>query len=325
MINLLGKVNRFNYKNFSRADFSGYEVFLGAEEDFKYLPAIMRRLNVVSVHEPAKNFDLASAGQKGEESNRLMVKLLTCLADLDFRGVMVIHGAFFNETVGERTACLKTLAGRLDRLAARFPGIKISLETDILFFNQILDNRALLALPEDFLALKKYLKGKLYITLDFEHVLISSLFQDFIGRHKQFYLRVKNLADLKKPRVLELEAAWLNYLKKNRSRLDKIFSANLNKFVKLKPAIVNFHLSPSNMLKYWYDEKIFAPLQGEHLSVKETDDKLNYKLIKSYLPKLSAGNQINVVIEIWPRQVRRYVKELKKSGKLIKKIWRLKK
>ena len=319
MINILGKVNKYNYKELTNSDFPGYEVFLGSEDDFKYLPEIARRLNIVSAHQPAKNFDLAARGDKGENSFRLMVRLLKVLNGLGFKGVVVIHGAFYNEITNEKNACLKILAKRLDRLSALFPDIKISLESDILFFNQILENRALLAMPEDFLELKKYLTSRLYITLDFEHVLISALFQDFIGRNNRFYVRLKNLADLKKPPGLAAKTAWLGYLKKNRAGYDKIFSAALKKYEKLKGAIVHFHLSPSDMLKYWYDRKTFVPLQGEHLTAGQAGDKLNYDLIFKRLPKLTAAYPVNLVLEIWPRRVEKYVAELKRSGKIIKK------
>ncbi|MFA6106342.1 MAG: hypothetical protein WC745_01570 [Patescibacteria group bacterium] len=325
MINILGKVNKNNYKNFSNADFFGYEVFLGSEKDFEYLPAILRRLNIVSIHEPARGFDLASPDAKGEKSYRLLVRLLTKLDKLGFKGVMVVHGAFFNEIAGEKEICQKTLAGRLDVLTARFPEIIISLESDILFFNQILENRALLSRPEDFLELKKYLKNKLCITLDFEHVLISSLFEEFIKNNKKSYVFIKNKDDINKPAVLAAKDAWFMFLKKNKNRYDDIFSASLKKYAKLKKCIVHFHLSPSDMSGYWYDEKTFVPLTGEHLCVSQANDKLNYRLIKNFLPKLSAKNPVNVVLEIWPRDEKQYVSRLRKSGREIKKIWRLKK
>ncbi|MFA6393939.1 MAG: hypothetical protein WCW25_03665 [Patescibacteria group bacterium] len=325
MINILGKVNKNNYKNFSNSDFPGYEVFLGSEKDFKYLPAILRRLNVVSVHEPARDFDLAFPGARGEKSYQLLVSLLAKLDKLGFKGVMVIHGAFFNEIAGEKKICQKALAGRLDALAVGFPKIIISLESDILFFNQILENRALLARPEDFLELKKYLRSKLYITLDFEHALISSLFEEFIKNHNRFYIRVSNLDDINKPAVLAAKDAWLMFIKKNKNQYNKIFSVSLKKYAKLKKHIVHFHLSPSDMSGYWYDKKTFVPLTGEHLCVSQVNDKLNYQLIKNFLSKLAAKDLINVVLEIWPRDEKRYVSQLKNSGREIKKIWRLKK
>ena len=323
-INILGKVNRLNYKSFSNADFPAYEVFLGSEKDFKYLPAMARRLKIASVHEPAGGFDLAAPEEKGKKSYALMVRLLNRLDGLGFNGVMVIHGVFYNELKKNKAVCQKTLAKRLDKLALKFRNIKISLETDILFFNQIEDNRALVGSPEDFLELKKYLKSRLYITLDFEHVLISALFQDFIKKNKKHYRRIKNLAEINLPFSLEAKTAWFNYLKKNTPNFDKIYSASLKKYEKLNGAIIHFHLSPSDMFGYWFDEKIFAPLKGEHLSIGQANDKLNYSLIKRYLPELTIARPINVVLEIWPRKTGRYVLELKQSGKIIKNKWRMK-
>ncbi|MFA5317856.1 MAG: TIM barrel protein [Patescibacteria group bacterium] len=320
-INILGKINKDNYQEFNDSDFLGYEVYLKSQDDFEHLPKMTQRLNIISVHQPSRNFNLCSNDEVGKESFNTVLKMLESLNAGGYRKIVVVHGAFFDEDASSKPDHLKILAERIDELAQLFPKIKITLENDVWFFNQSKNKRALLVEADDFLELKKYLKTNLYITLDFEHIWISSVFKNFIDNSPQFYFEIKNLADLDKPEAAAVKKVWLEYLQKNKNKMDDMALKFLKEYEKLKSSIINFHLNGSNMLKYWFDSKTFIPLIGEHLCIKDVDDILNHQLIKNNIKNLTEQSEANLVLEIWPRNTKQYVVELKKSGQIAKKIY----
>ncbi|MFA6253152.1 MAG: hypothetical protein WCV69_02430 [Patescibacteria group bacterium] len=322
MINIIGKINKDNYREFTNSDFFGYEVFLASEEDFHYLPDMISKLNIVSVHQPSRNFNLCNEGQQGEGSFRLLERLLSILDNNNFKGVLVVHGAYFDELSSQRDKHLEIMAKRIDILSENFANIKISLENDVWFLNQIKKRRALLAEPKDFFDLREKMTSHLYITLDFEHMWISSIFSSFFKENESFCVQVNDTSDLNKPEVILAKKTWFTFIENNKNNLEKLVSKNIKEYHELQSSIVNFHLNGSNMFNYWFDEKIFIPYLGEHLCIQEEDDNINYNLIRENLDKLTKQKDINIVLEIWPREKSRYVVELKKSGNLAREIFK---
>lgn len=320
---ITGKVDKDNYKNFSNIDFLGYEVYLGSDDDFKYLPNMMKRLNITSAHQPTKDFNLCDDGEKGKKSYEIMYKMLTVLDSQKYKGIIVIHGNNYDELLGDREKSLKKLSENINKLANEFSSdVRISLENDALFFNQIGDNKALFVFPEDYKDLEKYFKIPVYITLDFEHVWISSIFRNFYENNPDHYKRIIPHKDLEKKEVEIIKKAWLKHLEMGHDKLEKIAAEALDDFIELKSKIINFHINGSSINDYWFDEKIFLPLAGEHLTIGEKKDSLNYKIIKDYLPKLSLEKNIRLVIETQPRENFRevYQQELIKSANNLRKL-----
>jgi hypothetical protein len=322
MINILGKIDKDYFKGFSNSDFRGYEVYVRSEEDFGSLREILKELNIVSVHQPHKNFNLCSEGEIGEGSFAAIKKMLLILDKNGYQGVVVIHGAQFDEIKSSKDKHFKIMAERIDRLALLFPGIKITMETDVLFFNQIKSRRALLTEADDFLKIAEYLKTKLYITLDFEHVWLSAVFKDFIKNSPDSCIEIKSLADLLLPEAWAVKRKWLSYIKKNKTRIEELALRSLEEYQALKSSIINFHINGSDRNKYWYDKKIFTPLCGEHKSIKEKKDLLYYGFIKNSIESVAGQAEINLILEIWPRKKgSQYVAEIKKSGQAAKKLF----
>lgn len=297
-IAVLGKINKDNYRLFADSGISGYEVYLACEKDFSCLPDMTQTLNIVSVHQPGRGFNLCQEGEIGRKSFETMLNLIDILKSCGYKGIIVIHGNNFDESSQSREDCLKLLAGRLDKLNAVSGEIRTSLESDVLFFNLIGAKRSLLAEPGDFNRLKKYLKSPLFITLDFEHVWITSFFSDFIKKSPEFYEEFDLMSDSKKKLARK---SWLSYTKEKLDKANRIVGESLKEYLETKIPIINFHINGTNPGKYWFDKKTFLPLEGEHLCLGERDDKLDYGLIEKCLPGLARENPINLVMEIWPR------------------------
>lgn len=302
MINLIGKVNKDNYTLFNNSEFSGYEVYLASSDDYQYLPIMMKHLNISSVHQPRKDFDLSHMGELGDKSYKNMQDLVTVLNSAGFKGTIVIHGNYINEYISDKTEHIKLLAKRVNSLKGELgDSIKVAFETDIAYFNLIGSNRSLLVSPEDFRMLGSYLEFPLNIVLDFEHIYVTAVFNDFIKSHPQFYQEIFNLKDMESQEKKTLKKFWSEYISKMGDKVDTLVKRSLDEFAELKSNILFFHINGTKPDAYWFDEKNFLPLAGEHLCLGEADDKLNYPMLKEYLPKLTDGRPINLVLEIWPR------------------------
>lgn len=304
-INIFAKVNKTNYTCFSPNDFVGYEVYLASRDDFQYLPAMMEKLNIAAIHQPGRDFSLCNQNAKGEQSCQTIKELVVLLLANKFAGALVVHGNYFDEAVENRKDCLRTLASRLDELSSMIDqasgSIELSLETDVLFFNLIKSNRSLLAEPADFVALKKYLKSPLRLTIDFEHIWITAIFRKFMADFPRVLRLIKGPADLADPEIEQMKQVWLAYLSQNQAVLETWVEDLLKEYSALRENVVHFHINGTNPSGYWFDPQTFLPLIGEHLCIREGVDKLNYDLIKKYLPQLTALPFANLVMEIWPR------------------------
>jgi len=322
MMNLIGKVNKDNYTLFNRSDFSSYEVYLALADDAKYLPQMMERLNISSVHQPRK-VDLCNMEKFGEDSYKAMRGMLEVLDSAGFVGTIVIHGNYFNERASNRLEHIKMLAKRVNSLLGGLKNpIKIAFETDVAFFNLIGSNRALLVSPDDFKILGSYLERPLNIVLDFEHIYISAIFERFAKEFPQFYQEVLTLADAESERIRPVREAWLDYLAAHEADVGWWVRESLEEFSRLNSFIMFFHINGTNYQTYWYDKKSFLPLVGEHLCLGEAADRLDYKMLKEYLPKLTQKRPIDLVFEIWPRGATHdeYHKESIKSAEFIKRV-----
>ena len=319
-IDAIGKVNKDNYKLFRDGSLSGYEIYLASEDDFVFLPEMLKALNIVSAHQPGRGFNLCQEGEIGCWSFQTMEKMLAVLKSCGYKGIIVIHGNNFDESSQNRDECMKLLAGRLDKLNKISGKIRISLETDVLFFNLIGAKRALLALPENFKLLASFMKSPLLMTLDFEHIWITSFFAGFIKELPEFYKEFDLMGDSEKELV---KKSWLSYTKEKLNEADRIVGESLKRYSETKIPIINFHINGTNPEKYWFDEKTFLPLEGEHLCLGEPDDKLDYGLIGEYLPRLTQEDSANLVMEIWPRgasDCEYFEKSLESAGYLEKKL-----
>ncbi|MDO8493069.1 MAG: hypothetical protein Q7S19_00790 [bacterium] len=288
---------------FNNSEFVGYEVYLASDQDFKYLPEMMKHLNISSVHQPRKDFDLSSTGELGDKSFKNMKDLVAVLNSASFKGTIVIHGNYINEYLSERRDHIKLLADRVNSLKEELSdSIKVAFETDIAYFNLIGSNRSLLVTPDDFRELGSHLEIPFHIVLDIEHIYVTAVFEDFIKKYPQFYQEIFSLADTASQQKQALKKTWFKYLNdKGPTGVEDLVRASLDEFAKLRSNILFFHFNGTKPDAYWFDEKAFLPLSGEHLCLGESDDKLNYPMLKDYLPKLIATEPINIVMEIWPR------------------------
>lgn len=319
-LKIAGKGSVKNLLAESRLDCDYYELYLETVDDFlaSDVKKLQDRAKIVSVHQPSYvrinnklvEFNLLGDSLIGKKSVEVLKNTLKTAKETGIK-IVVLHGIRFNH----QQYSLKLAIDRLAKIIDQMPNRNLlSLETDLLWRNTFNEKYKPLVISNGAIAsIAKQIKANL--TLDVEHVIITSFFLQFIKEEESLKLSLK-----------EFEKQFNKWVKKNTDEKIKKIYRQLESFTnQFKNRINHIHINGSNWFNYFLDEKL--PFKGEHLPIKyqskNINDQLNYQQLFKCLNKL-ANKKIYAVLEIDLNPKRyHFFSEMIKSKKRLEKIWRL--
>ena len=282
-------------------EFTEAELYLKTADDcssekFAQLP---KHIKIVSVHQPTYIFRngkyelLDLTNKDGQKESIESVKRTIEFAKEQRIPKVVIHCSSYNPSESKDKAIQK-LAEIMDSLYS--DEVEISFEIDVLWFNTYFPRRNLLTSVEDFKKLDKALDGKMLITLDVEHIFLTSTFNLFMKEY-----------DTTKFSEQEFEEKYREFIKGKDEIIINNFKKNFKQFFdELKNKIAHMHINGSDYKHYLFDPETYIPLQGEHLPLtydnENVKDRLDYNFIAKQFKRLPQDKQIYIIFELGIRK-----------------------
>lgn len=281
-------------EQYKKNSFKEFELYVKTWEDLEKIKITKKIISIhqpvaVKVNEKLEYFDITDTGEIGKESETALNKTFTFIKNHNIKR-LVIHGA--SKSIDSKQDSFQILKQRIYPLLDQ--GIEINFETDALWSARYKPKKVLLSSIDDFKKLIKIFENKVTITVDIEHLILTSLFN-----------RLKYSKNIKED---------LNKLTGNEFKQD--IEEFFNTF---KNNITHLHICGSDYKKY-YDHDDHH-LSGEHLPLgidSEKKDRLDYEWIIKLLKTLPNKN-INIVIEIGVRPNQNFHELMYKSKEHLEK------
>jgi endonuclease IV len=289
MFNVTAKGFLQNIKEFTTA-----ELYIKTVDRFDYeMSQIPDNVKVISVHSPiyTKGNKFLDLTKKDVQKSSIedINKTLEYARQYNIPKV-VLHCATYKDNKVQSILALAEIVNSFD-----LKDIELSFETDVLWFNTYSPDRALLTSVEDFALLDSALDGNVKITLDVEHVYLTSTFNLFLEEFK-----VDNLTRE------EFETKYKEFVRDNSRLIVNTFKENFQNFIDFfGDKIVHMHINGSDYKNFLFDPETYLPLVGEHLPLgynqNEVKDQLDYTFLIEQINKLPKDKQIHIVLELGVR------------------------
>lgn len=311
---------------FAEGDFPGYELYLPEFDDKVYncLEALPGHIKIISIHQPPSvrvdgqlhRSNMVNFGRIGEATVFSMKKIVELCHQ---RGIpqVVVHGAFYDCREREQQEAFSLFTSRLKSLS--HPEVELLCENDALWGPDHYSIHSLLCTMENFLLLNKLMDGKIKITLDIEHFLITHYFTRFLGsitaRDTDFYVGSEERGELLQKDFLSFHAPQENVLKQT-------LYSSLGQFISFfNDQIEMVHLNGSDFHNFMFDAGKKLPLIGEHLPLGfdqgGVKDRIDYGLLVVALQKLPHHKNIPLVLEVWRKDPGEFIAEMRRSKQFL--------